>query len=84
MADRVFTIILDILQPLKVDLTLPPFMDGHGQLSADDVQKGCTIASPHHIHVECAIGRIKQYRLLKGVFPLKMAWLADQIVHVCA
>ena len=39
MADRGFTI-RDSLHTLGVDLNLPPFMGGRGQLSAADVQEG--------------------------------------------
>ena len=34
--------------------------------------------------MERAIGRMKQYKMLAGVFPLKMARIANQIVTVCA
>ena len=82
MADRGFTI-RQSLRALGIDLNLPPFMEGRGQPSAADVQEGRSIASLR-IHVERAIGRIKQYKIMKGVFPFKMARLANQIVHVCA
>ena len=58
-------------------------MEGHDQLPPEDVQQGCSIASLR-IHVERAIGRMKQYKILAGVFPLKMARIANQIVTVCA
>ena len=82
MADRGFTI-RENLQQYKVELNLPPFMEGRGQLPADEVQVGRTIASLR-IHVERAIGRMKLFKILKGVFPLKMYRLANQIVTVCA
>ena len=82
MADRGFTI-RENLQQYKVELNLPPFMEGRGQLPADEVQVGHTIASLR-IHVERAIGRMKLLKILKGVFPLKMYRLANQIVTVCA
>ena len=64
MADRGFTI-CESLRALGIDLNLPPFMEGRGQLSAADVQEGRSIASLR-IHVERAIGRIKQYKIMKG------------------
>lgn len=82
MADRGFTI-WDNLKALGIDLNLPPFMEGRGQLSAVDVQEGRSIASLR-IHVERAIGRIKHFKIMKGVFPLKMVRLTNPIVHVCA
>ena len=58
-------------------------MEGCTQLSADEMESGHSIASLH-IHVKRAIGRMKHYKILTGVFPLKMACLANQIVSVCA
>ncbi len=36
------------------------------------------------IHVERAIGRIKNFQILKGMVPISMARLANQIIFVCA
>ena len=58
-------------------------MESRDQLPASEVKAGRQIASLQ-IHVECAIGRIKNYRILKGTLPLSMARLANQIVSVCA
>lgn len=57
-------------------------MEGRTQLPADETKRGRSIASLR-IHVERAIGRMKRYKILTGVFPLKMARLANQIVGVC-
>ena len=82
MADRGFTI-KEMLSNLGVDLNLPPFMDGRSQLPADEMERGRSIASLR-IHVERAIGRMKNYKILKSVFPLKMCRIANQIVTICA
>ena len=82
MADRGFTV-KEALAKLGVELNLPPFMEGRTQLPADEMERGRSIASLR-IHVERAIGRMKHYKILTGVFPLKMARLANQIVSVCA
>ena len=82
MADRGFTV-KEALAKLGVELNLPPFMEGRTQLPADEVERGRSIASLR-IHVERAIGRMKYYKILTGVFPLKMSRLANQIVSVCA
>ena len=82
MADRGFTI-KESLSRLNIELNLPPFMEGRGQLPPEEMQQGRSIASLR-IHVERAIGRMKQYKMLAGVFPLKMARIANQIVTVCA
>ncbi len=73
----------DLLNPLDIKLNIPPFMDGRQQLPASEVLRGRKIASVR-IHVERAIGRIKNYSILKGTLPLSMARLANQIVCICA
>ena len=82
MADRGFTI-SDQLSEIGVDLNIPPFLEGRSQLPSDEVKKGRGIASLR-IHVERVIGRIKQFSILKGRFPLSMARLLNQVVCVCA
>ena len=82
MADRGFTI-KDMLSELNVELNIPPFMEGRRQLPAQEIQVGRTIASLR-IHVERAIGRIKNYSILQGTLPISMARLSNQIVCVCA
>ena len=82
MADRGFTI-KDMLKELNIELNIPPFLEGRQQLPAQEVEKGRTIASLR-IHVERAIGRIKTFEILKGVIPLSMARITNQIVCVCA
>ena len=46
-------------------------------------QSGRKIASLR-VHVEWAIGRIKTFSILKGVIPLSMARITNQIVCICA
>ncbi len=82
MADRGFTI-SDQLAPHGIKLNIPPFMEGRAQLSAEDVRKGRKIASVR-IHVERAIGRIKNFTILKGTLPISISRIANQIVQVCA
>lgn len=82
MADRGFTI-KDMLQELKIELNLPPFMEGRKQLPAGEVQEGRKIASLR-IHVERAIGRLKNFGILSETIPLNLSRLTNQIVHVCA
>lgn len=81
MADRGFDI-ADIL-PRGCYLNIPPFKGTREQLLADEVQETVHIASVR-IHVERAIGRIKNYHILDGTLPLSLAHLADQIFFVCA
>lgn len=82
MVDRGFTI-QDQLKPLGVNLNIPPFMEGRKQIPAEEVLKGRQIASVW-IHVERAIGRIKNFSTLKEMLPLSMSRLVNQIVCVCA
>ena len=62
---------------------MPPFMDGHTQLSASEIQEGRSIVSLR-IHVERGIGRIKTFEICKGTIPLSLSRLCNQIVYVCA
>ena len=73
----------DQLQSIGVPLNIPPFLDGKEQLTTSEVQQGRSIALIR-IHVERAIGRLKNFTILKGVFSLKMAHLVNQIIFVCA
>ena len=82
MADRGFTI-EEQLENIGVGLNMPPFLDGRNQLTPEEVKKGRSIASLR-IHVERAIGRMKNFTILKGCFPINMARLTNQIVCVCA
>ena len=73
----------DMLAEKGVELNIPPFIEGRKQLPASEVQCGRNIASLR-IHVERAIGRIKNYAILKGTLPITMIRIANQIVCVCA
>ena len=67
---------------LGVSLNIPLFLEGRKQLPADEVHKGRKIASLR-IHVERAIGRIKNFGILSGTLPISLARLANQIVCIC-
>ena len=82
MADRGFTI-RDQLKTIGVDLNIPPFIEGRGQLPASEVLEGRKIASVR-IHIERVIGRIKNYSILKGTLPISLARISNHIVCVCA
>ena len=68
MADRGFDLEDDL--PTGVTLNIPAFLDGKDQLSAEDEIVTRRIASVR-VHAERAIARIKSFRILKQVFPLK-------------
>ena len=86
MADKGFDITYDVLLH-AVKLNIPPFLKAQKQLSKKNVILTRQIASLR-IHVERAIGRIKQYRILSSVVPLTLVNSIDSmwgVVHlVCS
>ena len=80
MADRGFTI-ADMLDLRGVTLNIPP-TKVKDQLTPSELTTTRRIANLR-IHVERAIGRIKNFKLL-GNIPNVMARMADQIFFVCA
>lgn len=81
MADKGFQI-QDLLAPLGVRLNIPPFLSSNTQMSADDVLHTRKIAHLR-IHVERAIGRAKQFRILQHVLPASMWDSINELVYVC-
>lgn len=81
MADRGFCI-RDALTLKMATLNIPPFTK-QGRLSASAVTKTRRIARSR-IHVERCIGRLKCFKLLSGVIPLKLKKRMSTIVKVCA
>ena len=81
MADRGFDIENDI--PDRVSLNIPPFLDGQPQLSAENLATASKIASVR-VHVERAISRIKNYRILHHNIPLTLSDNLEQIWTVCS
>ncbi len=82
MADRAFTI-RDMLKELNIELNLPPFMEGRQQLPAEEVRVGRSIALLR-IHVERAIGRIKNCSILSETISISLSRITNQIVCVCS
>lgn len=72
-----------MLKKLNIELNLPPFMEGRQQLPAEDVCVGRSIATLH-IHIEGAIGRNKNFSILKETVPLSLSRIINQIVCVCS
>ena len=81
MADRG----LDIsnILPDGVTLNIPPSKGSRSQLAAPETEETSRIAAVR-IHVERAIGRIKNYHILDGVIPLSTTQVTDQIFNVCS
>lgn len=82
MADRGFTV-RDQLKQVGYDLNIPAFLEGRKQLTAEECKQTRNIASVR-IHVERAIGRVKNFAILKTTLPLTLSRLTNQIVSVCA
>lgn len=68
MANRGF-MIKDLLDGLGVSLNIHPFLEGKKQLLTDEVHEGRMIASLR-MHVERAIGRIKNFKILSEMLPI--------------
>ncbi|XP_013403344.1 uncharacterized protein LOC106168719 [Lingula anatina] len=81
MADRGF-LIDEYLAEKKIGLNIPPFMSGKPQLSPGEEDETRSIAKVR-IHVERVIGRVKNYRILKYVFPNSMASDLNKIWVIC-
>ena len=87
MADRGF-VIRDRLLEKHATLNIPPFTKkcawGKGRkLNHMDIKRTKNIAKLR-IHVERAIGRLKNFKLLSNTMPLKLKPLSNQILKVCA
>ena len=70
------------LKDLHIELNIPPFLQDR-QLAAKEVEEGRKIAAVR-IHVECAIGQMKTFSILRNTIPLSLARLSNQIVFLCA
>ena len=83
MADRGFTI-KDQVETIGAKVIIPPFLEGRQQLPPEEVQAGRHIASLR-IHVECVIGRVKNFSILKGTLEYLLVRAAFPIkLFVCA
>jgi hypothetical protein len=80
MSDRGFS-----LDAKHTHLTLihPPFLDRQRQLTSQQVIQTRIIAR-HRIHVERCMGRIKNFKLLNGVIPLKSIYLLNYWFYICS
>lgn len=82
MADKGFTI-QDLLIPRGVRLNILPFLQGNTQLVANDVFVTKKIAQLR-VHVERAIGRVKEYRILQGTLPASIWDSISHVIYVCS
>ena len=82
MADRGFQIKEDLLHYF-CSLSIPPGARTKDQMPPGDCEKTKDVANLR-IHVERAINRIKDFKILKSTMPLTVVPLADDIVRTCA
>ena len=80
MADKGFDI--EDHLPDGVSLNIPPFMQDKEYLTIEEETKTRRIASVR-IHVERAIARIKNFKILSTVFPISMAADLNKIWVIC-
>ena len=80
MADRGFTI-RDLLLRKNAQLNIPAFSGGR-QLSARAVSESRKNPSVR-IHVERAMKRVKNFKILQGVISLQLKNTLDQILTIC-
>ena len=81
MADRGF-LIEDDLKQFGVNLNIPAFLDGREQFTAAELKESQTIASVR-IHVERAIQRVKNFKILRNEIPLTLHGSINQIWTTC-
>ena len=82
MADKGFDI-QDLLVANGVRLNIPPFMNSAQRMLPQDIMKTKSIAAVR-VHVERAIGRVKQFSLLDGVIDNNLFDLLEQMIFVAA
>lgn len=81
MADKGFNI-SDLLAYRQCSLSLPPFAKNGVQMSQQNVKKTSRVANAR-IYVENAIGRMKQFRILKMEIPVTFIPIVDDILACC-
>jgi hypothetical protein len=81
MADKGFRIIGD-LKALGLELNIPPFTVSGTQMKDTDVELTEKIAR-HRVHVERAIARVKQFKILGGKVKLGLFSIVNQIWFSC-
>ena len=79
LADRGFLVADDIANH-NATLVIPSFTKGEDQLSQQEVEESRQIA---RVHVERAIGRIKNFRILSTTMQINMVPNFDNIITIC-
>lgn len=82
MADRGFQIQEDLMLH-HAELEVPPGAQGNRQMTRAKVKKTKVVANLR-IHVERAINRLKDFKILNNTMPINMVSVSDDIITVCA
>ena len=82
MADKGFNI-SDLLVGKGAKLVIPPFLKDKCRFTIKNCARTSTVAKAR-IHVERAIARIKDFRILQGAIPLTMKDLLDDMFIIIA
>ena len=82
LADKGFLIDCEVAA-VGATLRIPDFLKDRKQLSAKSVRRTRNIAN-RRIHVERAIGRLKQFRILQQVVPIATIDKMDDILVICS
>lgn len=82
MVDKGFNI-SDLLVGKQSELVHPPFLKDKGKFSEKNVRLTSDVAKAR-IHVERAIARIKDFRIVQGNIPLSMKDQIDDIFIIIA
>ena len=81
MADKGFDIESDL--PNGISLNIPPLLHNKENLSLEEETETRRIASVR-IHVEQAIARVKNLRILSTVFPISVVADLNKILVICS
>ena len=82
MADRGFPIQEELLSR-GASLLIPPASSGIEQMTKSNVDKTKNVANAR-IHVERAIGRMKDFSILQTTLPITLVPIVDDIIVICA
>ena len=81
---RLFWLQSQRITPLRHNtFNVPPGARAKSQMTAAECKRTKTVTNLR-IHVERAINRIKEFKLLKNIMPMNILPLADDIIKVCA
>ena len=79
--DKGFTI-QDLLISHGIRLNIPPFLQKNKQMAANDVFLTKKIARLR-VHVERAIGHVKEYKILQDTLPASMWDSISNVIYIC-